>query len=146
MTIEQINQQIKEGKTRFCKKCSNDLPVSEFHIRYDKNENHIRFNSPCKKCSYENRNILHRKSHYRKVKYNITDTEYDDKLKEQNYSCSICKIQRKDCVKDFAIDHCHVTNNVRGLLCNNCNSGIGFLKDDISILLSAIEYLNKYKQ
>ena len=40
-----------------------------------------------------------------------------------------------------AIDHNHVTGEIRGLLCNACNKGIGFLNDDIRLLKNAIKYL-----
>lgn len=40
-----------------------------------------------------------------------------------------------------AIDHDHVTGNIRGLLCNGCNKGLGLFKDDVNILQKAKEYL-----
>ena len=147
MNIEQLNKQILEGKTRNCKKCNQELLVSNFHIKYDKNANHFRFNSPCKKCAHENRNIEYRKVAARKKKYNLTSEQYDAMLKSQNNCCDICSIDMKNYGKNFVVDHCHVTNNIRGLLCNNCNTGIGMLQDDTSILVKAIEYLkNQNKQ
>jgi RNase P subunit RPR2 len=143
MTIEQLNKQILEGKTRNCKKCNQELPVSNFHIKHDKNTNHFRFNSPCKKCAHENRNIEYRKVAARKKKYNLTSEDYNAMLISQNNSCDICNIDMKEYGKNFVVDHCHVTNNVRGLLCNNCNTGIGMLQDNTSILIKAIEYLKK---
>ena len=47
--------------------------------------------------------------------------------------------------KALARDHCHKTNRQRGLLCSNCNTGLGFFLDDPGLLASAIEYLRKYQ-
>lgn len=74
--------------------------------------------------------------------YGLTVEDYDVMLEKQNKSCAICK---KTCVtgKALAIDHNHLTNKVRGLLCNKCNQGIGFFNDDVSLLSQAISYLNE---
>ena len=86
--------------------------------------------SKCKDCcaSYEMNRI-----------YGITLEDYDTMLEVQNGCCAICKTD--DVKGRFAIDHCHTTGKVRGLLCFDCNTGIGKLKDDPSLLLSAYEYL-----
>lgn len=55
----------------------------------------------------------------------------------------LCKICSKDISKKFHIDHSHATGKVRGLLCNNCNMGLGLFKDDILSLEKAIMYLQK---
>jgi hypothetical protein len=44
-------------------------------------------------------------------------------------------------LKELAIDHCHKTGKIRGLLCKNCNQGLGQFKDNIDLLLSAAKYL-----
>lgn len=46
-------------------------------------------------------------------------------------------------IREIAVDHCHATGIVRGLLCSDCNNGLGHFKDDISRLESAILYLLK---
>ncbi len=47
--------------------------------------------------------------------------------------------------KAFDVDHCHITKTVRGLLCNNCNRGLGHFQDDTENLQKAIKYLEKHK-
>ena len=86
------------------------------------------------------------KQKFRQLKshYNITIDEYDNLLKSQNGKCAICGISFGVNMPPH-IDHDHNTNKVRGLLCFGCNIGIGNLKDDISILKNAIEYLYKHK-
>lgn len=78
-----------------------------------------------------------------KKKYNITKEDLDTLYLDCNGSCSICKLPEKDNPggKALHIDHDHKTGKVRGLLCNNCNSGIGYLKDNIELLEAAIQYL-----
>lgn len=72
-------------------------------------------------------------------KYGITLEQYEALRMRQDYKCGICKKE----TKVLAVDHCHVTGKVRGLLCKPCNSGIGFLNDDIDLIKSALEYLNE---
>jgi len=63
----------------------------------------------------------------------------------QNHCCEICGENVENCEKGsgnrLAVDHCHNTNKVRGLLCSACNILLGKAKDNISILQSAINYL-----
>lgn len=70
--------------------------------------------------------------------YGITDEIYDALLKKQNHCCGICKTPVSDVLH---IDHCHTSKKVRGLLCGNCNRGLGFFKDNITFLWEAIKYL-----
>lgn len=76
-----------------------------------------------------------------KRKYGITAIEYKELLEKQNNKCAICSINQDDLNKKLSVDHCHKTNKVRGLLCTNCNVALGQINDDISLLLSAINYL-----
>src|SRR5206468_12595026 len=65
--------------------------------------------------------------------YKITEYEYNELVKKQNGVCAICE---KICNKyeRLSVDHNHETNKVRGLLCHRCNSAIGFIIEDISLL------------
>jgi hypothetical protein len=65
-------------------------------------------------------------------------------LINQDYSCAICGIHREDLSRDLAVDHCHSTGKIRDLLCINCNLGIGFFKESLFKLKSAINYLKKH--
>ena len=66
----------------------------------------------------------------------------DQTDKNQNGICAICsgkQVQSKN--RSLAVDHCHKTNKVRGLLCIECNVGIGKFQDNLQLLISAIKYL-----
>lgn len=90
----------------------------------------------------------HRERHLRKS-YGLTTEEYQAMVQQQNNCCAICgkeEIRRlpDGNLKPLSVDHCHVTGEVRALLCNDCNATIGFAKDDITILQNAIKYLQKF--
>ena len=79
---------------------------------------------------------------YRKRVYGITAEQYDAKVIEQNGLCAICNLPDKR-GKDLSVDHCHTTKYIRGLLCGNCNLGLGNFYDDPAKLLAAAQYIQK---
>jgi hypothetical protein len=79
--------------------------------------------------------------------------EYDRLYKLQDGKCALCGKTGKELNKltrhgsrtrKLVVDHCHKTNSVRGLLCNKCNSGIGFLEDSIVLCYKAYKYLLRH--
>ena len=89
-----------------------------------------------------------RAEHQRRMKYKrvygITIEDYDRMLEEQGGRCAICRTDTPGgSGARFAVDHNHETGEVRGLLCNNCNRGLGHLQDSVLILEQAIRYLNE---
>lgn len=88
--------------------------------------------------------LLGKMKNCRWIKYGLTKKELDNLEMVQNYVCAICfNPQSHPKTEKLCIDHCHATKNVRGLLCDNCNRGLGNFKDDVEILNSAIKYLKK---
>lgn len=74
-------------------------------------------------------------------RYGVSLQEYSARLKEQAGRCAICGTE--DSVRDsFDVDHDHVTGEVRGLLCLNCNVGLGSFKDSPVFLAEAVKYLS----
>lgn len=122
----------KDGKAYRCKSCDNDARKK------------WKNNNPEKaQLSQRVRNLKH--------KYGVDLDWYNQKLKEQNYCCAICKIKENKVLRganvelSFAVDHCHTTGKVRGLLCNQCNRALGMFKDNIGLIEKAIQYLSKGK-
>jgi len=76
----------------------------------------------------------------RLTKYGLTFEQYQEMLDKQKGLCAICRT-----ASACAIDHCHQTDVVRGLLCTSCNSMLGHAKDDIKRLRAAIRYLARSK-
>lgn len=82
-------------------------------------------------------------------KFGIALAKYNEMLAAQDGKCAICSnpetIERNGKPRLLAVDHCHASNKVRGLLCGNCNPMIGYAKDNIQVLESAVQYLRSHE-
>jgi hypothetical protein len=100
------------------------------------------------KYALENRRKI---KHNNLKKYNISIEDYEEKLDKQNGVCAICecaeeaKTQDNKRIRMLAVDHNHTTGQVRGLLCTKCNTALGLLREDKSIIIKALAYLDEYK-
>lgn len=134
----------KQGKAR-CAACKNIKELSEFNN--DKTKNNGKQNN-CKECYRKKRKLIYKDkkelfaTQQIKRKYGLSKTSLDELYRKQNNCCAICgRLKRED--EKFCIDHNHRTGKVRGLLCANCNLGIGHFNDDIFIMQRVIEYLRR---
>ena len=76
--------------------------------------------------------------------YGLTVAEYHARLSAQGGRCAICRSEFGDATgRRLAVDHCHGTGRVRGLLCGKCNVGIGQFNHDPDLLTKAIGYLRE---
>ena len=90
------------------------------------------------------RKSLTNRAHRLRSEYGLSVEDYERMYKDQDGLCAICgKPDQR--YKNLAVDHCHTTGEVRGLLCRLCNTGIGALGDDVAGLLKALKYLEKYE-
>jgi len=141
---------------QICTKCEQEKPSSEFYKRTS-----YGLNRSCKDCDkayqkeYRQKNAHRLKAKRRteadklrcnatriKRVYGLEVYEFEAMLKS-SLNCGICGSEfTKD--NPFCIDHCHVTEDVRGLLCRKCNLGIGNLNDNPSLLRKAISYLESH--
>jgi len=77
-------------------------------------------------------------------RYGLSEEDWNRMLLQQEGRCAICRTDRPGGRGElWHIDHCHVTNRVRGLLCHNCNVGIGNFHDDPQLLLAAAKYIQE---
>lgn len=84
------------------------------------------------------------KAIYRQSRYGLTDGAFKQMLDEQANTCAICDFvfsTEGGKVSAAHVDHCHISGDIRGLLCSNCNKAIGLLKDSPVLLERAAEYL-----
>ena len=117
--------------------------VSEF----PRNKNHKDgFHCYCKAChnarSYESRQRLHggNRHYHLKRRYGIGADEFDELVVRQSGVCAICGRPGPE-----HVDHDHETGAVRGILCFNCNGGLGQFRDSIDSLLAAASYLEAHR-
>lgn len=84
---------------------------------------------------------IYREYYYSRT-YGISLEEYNSLLSKQKGVCAICSTE---CIsgRRLAVDHCHTTGKVRGLLCANCNRGLGLFKDSKFLLEKAQKYLEE---
>lgn len=113
--------------TAICRYCKKELTLDNFNA--DKRNANGRY-SICKLCRSETR------THSR-----ISQDEYNALLQAQNYSCAICGLPAEESARGLSVDHSHYTHKIRGLLCVQCNLGLGYFKDNKQRLKAAIEYL-----
>lgn len=111
-----------DGKQAYCKPC-----CLAYQRRY---HNTVR---PKNNAETSRRNKLLRE-------YGITPEQYDEMLAQQGGVCAICELPCKT-GKRLAVDHDHKSGRVRGLLCMNCNRGIGHFQDDARLTARATKYL-----
>lgn len=76
-------------------------------------------------------------------RYNLTNEEYDSMLNNQNHSCAICHTHKD--IQPLCVDHDHNTGKVRELLCSDCNSALGRIKEDEIRALAMIAYIQKHR-
>lgn len=109
---------------------------------YKKNKEHILH---LRKKNYaENESLrLRKRDKDLKNTYGIDIKQYNNILKAQGDACGICEAKKNNNkrTKYFDVDHCHESGQVRGLLCTNCNMGLGKFNHDIKWLIAAIKYL-----
>jgi hypothetical protein len=75
--------------------------------------------------------------------FGLTLEEYGALLATQGEVCAICG--GKDEKVRLAVDHCHETGDIRGLLCRRCNTGLGLFRDSVELMTRAIQYVKDHR-
>lgn len=141
---------------KHCIRCNTTKNTSDFYHRPNRKTPYSPWCRPCTsnyvsqhrnkenykvyKAKYYKENRLKKKG-YDLKKYGIGIVEYNSLLSKQANGCAICKKEGQ-----LSVDHCHLTNNVRGLLCSSCNFMLGHAKDSLQTLKSAIDYLQNNEE
>ncbi len=90
---------------------------------------------------YRRREKVRINGHRLKYRYGITLAQYEAMWSKQDGKCAICE---ENFDKTPHVDHCHKSKFVRGLLCDRCNRGIGYFRENQSFLVSAAKYLDRF--
>jgi len=77
-------------------------------------------------------------------KYGMTESQWQRIYDQQDGRCAICRKYLDDCTA--CVDHDHETGDIRGILCTQCNSGLGMFKDNVVFLELAAKYLTNYER
>lgn len=117
-----IDRSTKTGLSSACRGCSNQRQREQYKNSGNKTKSH----------GYNIQAV-----------YGISELGYQTLFTDQEGRCAICGVHQSRIPRRLHVDHDHRTGKVRGLLCGKCNSGIGLLKDEVSILQAAIQYLTK---
>lgn len=119
-----------DGLQYKCKNCANIYHKVYYEINLEARH---AYNSAYNKTRPEAQRASHLKH-----KYNLTPKDYSKMLNDQNGVCVICHLPSDT---PLHVDHDHETGLVRGLLCKDCNLGIGRMKDSVYLLQEAADYL-----
>lgn len=138
-----------------CTVCKETLDYSHFHNSKVTKDGYGYRCRQCDKKAREKYRETNRERFYLvsrrknlKFQYGISLEEYEELLKAQGGCCAICGSFNNNTTGkkrnwNFSVDHCHESGKVRGLLCNNCNRGLGLLGDTEESLKKALNYLEK---
>ena len=131
---------------KHCPRCGSTKPLTEFNRNRSKPDG---LGTECRACDraackarYQ-RTKGQRKDAFLRNTYGLSLAEYDRKLADQNGGCAICAKTPEENGLRLAVDHNHRTGEVRGLLCSQCNKGIGNLGDSPQRLRQAALYLEE---
>ncbi len=134
---------------RKCNKCEVTKPIDDFYRSNRKGDKRPDERSyECKECTKArvtaNKDPDKDRNQHLVRTYGITSEEYDVMLAKQDGHCATCSTtvpgnSRRNVY--FSVDHCHTTGKVRGLLCHNCNTALGLLKDNTDTIANLIRYL-----
>lgn len=148
-------------ETKHCPRCGLTKPHSEFHRDRQNKDGLYGYCKDCNKAkakAWTKANPEKARAQARRRnaegrgrnsilmrKYGISNADYAEILAAQGGVCAICGRPEagRDGHKNLAVDHCHTSNAIRGLLCHSCNRGIGLLQDSPEILERATGYLTK---
>jgi hypothetical protein len=117
---------------RCCRICNVTKPLDDFNFRGDSG----RHRTQCREC---------RNAEEAAKRYGTTLEHVAELSAQQGGVCAICKSPGPNHASftRLVIDHCHTTSKVRGLLCHNCNTAVGHLKDSADLAIKTAVYLQQ---
>lgn len=132
----------KDGEKR-CPACKEIKGLDKFYNYKNGIQGKMSRCIPClKKAPWSNPEMV-RGSQLKRL-YGITTQQYNALLQEQNFACASCKqpetIVNHGKTDPLAVDHCHRTKVVRGLLCARCNRSLGYMQEDSKAIRKLAEY------
>ena len=111
---------------------------------YQKNKEHLKQQQrKYYKQNYQERKERNRDFRLRRM-FGLEVGQYKILLEKQNFCCLICGRSQEELGKKLAVDHCHTTSKIRGLLCLHCNTALGQVQENIEVLQKMIQYIKDH--
>jgi hypothetical protein len=134
------NKRAKNGFQTYCRPCQSQIASASNKKRGKAFTDYQRDYQRKWREDNKERATRRRRVRYVRMKYGLTLGAYEELI--QQPSCSICSVNFDSEILP-CVDHCHDTGKIRGVLCNACNVGLGYFKDDVGSLQQAISYLRQ---
>ena len=144
-----------ETFVKTCKTCGETKEISLFASQIKRGKEYISLH--CRSCDNERKKAYYAanpeklrqkaKKYQLKAKYGLSEEALADMLETSDNRCEICQTPVEHGRIELGaahIDHCHETGKVRGILCSQCNLGLGHFRDNVDYLNNAISYLEKH--
>lgn len=137
----------------YCKACVKIKSLTKYYANHEKSKEKVRAyaaSRPLEVKAAEARkwranNRERSRDHMLKTHYGLPIGTYTEMLAKQNGLCAICGTDTpKGAGQRFHVDHDHNTGEIRALLCNSCNVGIGHFHHEVKLLENAISYVTKH--
>jgi len=144
--------------TKKCTKCELEKPITSY---YNARNHKDGLRSECKTCvlliQKKNPNINAKSAKWRsknkdkvfdlnlRIRYGINLNQYNAMLEIQNHKCAVCNLDTRKLKRKLYVDHCHISGKVRKLLCLQCNTALGMLKEDINTIENLKNYIKEYQ-
>lgn len=130
----------RDGHRSACKICNKKDHLRRYTV--DPESNRLRSQEYRKRLRETNPEKLILANRRTKLKraYGLSLEDYQNMYDKQNGKCACCRKEQKKLV----VDHNHTTNKVRELLCNQCNTALGLLNENIDVMHSLIEYTRRH--
>lgn len=126
--------------SKYCPRCMEAKAFAEFGRNRASNDGRTNYCKPCHARVMQDNKIKNHgseRNYLLKLRYGITQDDFERMLAQQDGLCAICQV-----VPGTFVDHCHASGLVRGVLCFNCNNGLGHFGDNTVLLELAAHYLD----
>jgi len=125
----------QDGHRSACKECNKVDHFRRYHSDVEGQKQRVQ--------EYRENNVEKVKASNRNTKlkraYGITQEQFLEMSSKQDNKCACCGKDRK-----LVVDHCHTSGNIRELLCNPCNTALGLLNEDTTIIQNLSNYIRKH--
>lgn len=126
-----------------CEKCGNQQSTKDFYNKKNSIDGLSKWCKSCDKRRVKISNTDVRKNDLKR-RYNLTINQYNELFNKQCGYCYICLTHQDSLKNKLSVDHNHKTGQIRGLLCQNCNTALGKMKESSFLLERMIDYLKKF--